>query len=70
MDVSDRVVPLLMKLPVKQRTAVVLRFAEERSVEEIADAMNIGTESVKTHLKRGLAQLRNAVNTAREEGSR
>ncbi len=60
-DYSKRVLPQLLKLPVKQRTAVILRFGDERSVEDIADVMGIGAESVKTHLKRGLAQLRSAL---------
>jgi RNA polymerase sigma-70 factor (ECF subfamily) len=61
MDVSDHVLPHLMALPIKQRTALILRFGDDRTVAEIAEAMNIGTESVKTHLKRGLAELRRRV---------
>ena len=57
-DVGEHVLPHLMRLPIKQRTALILRFGDDRSVDEIAAAMNIGTESVKTHLKRGLAELR------------
>ena len=63
-DYSERVLPHLLKLPVKQRTAVILRFGDERSVEDIAELMGIGAESVKTHLKRGLAQLRIAIARA------
>jgi RNA polymerase sigma factor (sigma-70 family) len=69
-DFSDRILPHLLKLPAKQRTALILRFGDDRSVEEIAGAMGIGTESVKTHLKRGLAGLRLALGPEREGGSR
>jgi RNA polymerase sigma factor (sigma-70 family) len=61
MDVLDRVLPQLMKLPARQRTALILRFGDDRSIDDIAGAMRIGTESVKTHLKRGLAELRRRV---------
>jgi RNA polymerase sigma factor (sigma-70 family) len=68
-DVSERVLPHLLALPLKQRTALILRFGDDRSIEEIAAAMNIGAESVKTHLKRGLGQLRSKVDTNRKEGA-
>jgi RNA polymerase sigma-70 factor (ECF subfamily) len=64
-DISERVLPHLMCLPVKQRTALILRFGDDRSIDEIASAMNIGSESVKTHLKRGLAELRKQVHAPR-----
>jgi RNA polymerase sigma-70 factor (ECF subfamily) len=62
-DFSKMVLPGLMRLPVKQRTAIVLRFADGRSVAEIAEAMNVSRETIKTHLKRGLARLRKNVKT-------
>jgi RNA polymerase sigma factor (sigma-70 family) len=65
MDVSARVLPHLTRLPLKQRTALILRFGDDRSIDEIASAMNIGTESVKTHLKRGLAELRKQLGASR-----
>jgi RNA polymerase sigma factor (sigma-70 family) len=64
MDVSDRILPHLLRLPIKQRSALILRFGDDRSIDEIATAMNIGAESVKTHLKRGLAALRKHVQAA------
>lgn len=60
-DFSATVVPELMRLPVKQRTALILRFADGRSLAEIADAMNVSRETIKTHLSRGLARLRKSV---------
>jgi len=62
-DFSKAVLPGLMQLPVKQRTAIVLRFADGRTVAEIAEAMNVSRETIKTHLKRGLARLRKNVKS-------
>ena len=58
---SHSVLPQLMRLPAKQRTALVLRFGDERSVAEIAELMGVSPETIKTHLKRGLGQLRKAL---------
>lgn len=66
-DIAAQVLPHLLQLPIKQRTALILRFGDDRGVEEIADAMNIGTESVKTHLKRGLAELRKRLQANRRD---
>lgn len=55
---SHAVAPTLRALPVKQRTALVLRFADGRTVVEIAQAMGVSPETVKTQLKRGLPKLR------------
>jgi RNA polymerase sigma-70 factor (ECF subfamily) len=57
-DFAHRVAPELSRLPLKQRIALVLRYGDERSVSEIAHAMGISPETVKTHLKRGLTTLR------------
>jgi RNA polymerase sigma-70 factor, ECF subfamily len=46
------------RLPAMQRTAVVLRYAQELSLGEIAELLGIGEGTVKTHLSRGLARLR------------
>ena len=45
-------------LPAMQRTAIVLRYAQELSVAEIAQLLGVGEGTVKTHLSRGLARLR------------
>lgn len=62
-DFSETVMPGLMRLPVKQRTAIVLRFADGRSVAEIAEVMGVSRETIKTHLKRGLARLRKNIKS-------
>jgi RNA polymerase sigma-70 factor (ECF subfamily) len=49
-------------LPVGQKTALVLRYGHDLGVPEIAAAMGVSEATVKTHLVRGLARLRLAVD--------
>jgi RNA polymerase sigma factor (sigma-70 family) len=53
-----RLLGALDALPAMQKTAVVLRYGHELTVDEIAQLLEIGSETVKTHLKRALARLR------------
>jgi RNA polymerase sigma-70 factor (ECF subfamily) len=46
------------RLPVMQRTAVVLRYGHDLSVGEIAAVLDVGEGTVKTHLVRALSRLR------------
>jgi RNA polymerase sigma-70 factor (ECF subfamily) len=46
------------KLPGNQRTAFLLRFVEEMSLEEIAQVMDIEVGTVKSHLARAVGALR------------
>jgi RNA polymerase sigma-70 factor (sigma-E family) len=48
----------LLALPVRQRTAVVLRFLEDRSEADTAEIMNCSVGAIKSHTSRGLARLR------------
>ncbi len=48
----------LRKLPRRQRDAIALRFLSDLSVAATADALGITPGSVKTHVHRGLAALR------------
>ena len=48
----------LRELPPKDRAVVVLRYWEDRSVEETADAMNVSSSAVRTRSTRALAKLR------------
>jgi len=51
------VIEALRDLPHRQRNALVLRYYEELGIDDIATAMGISRNSVKTHLQRGLAAL-------------
>ena len=59
-DDHRRVVAVLRQLPRRQRDALSLHYLLELTVQEIAEAMNLSPNSVKTHLSRGLRALRAA----------
>ncbi len=46
------------RLPKRQREAVVLRYLADLPVKEVAELMDCGEESVRTHLTRGIGRLR------------
>lgn len=48
----------LGQLAPKDRAVVVLRYWEDRSIEETADAMNVSSAAVRTRSVRALAKLR------------
>lgn len=50
----------LEKLSPRQRTVLLLRYMEGMSVQEIADTMQLGPGTVKTHLVRAVRQVRSA----------
>ena len=54
---QQQVIEALRDLPQRQRNALVLRYYEEMGIDEIAEAMGISRNSVKTHLQRGLSAL-------------
>jgi RNA polymerase sigma-70 factor (ECF subfamily) len=45
---------LVASLPVMQRTVIALRYQEDMSVDEIADALSMPVATVKSHLRRTL----------------
>lgn len=49
---------LLGELPPKQRVVVTLRFQEDLDLQEIASTLSMPVNTVKSHLRRGLAALR------------
>ena len=59
-DVTMRltVVEALAHLAPKDRAVVVLRYWEDRSIEETAGAMNVSSAAVRTRCVRALARLR------------
>jgi RNA polymerase sigma-70 factor (ECF subfamily) len=48
----------LEQLPIDYREAVVLRYREERSMQEIADMLNLSVSGAKMRVHRGLDKLR------------
>ncbi|MFI1393402.1 SigE family RNA polymerase sigma factor [Streptomyces sp. NPDC020681] len=67
-DVEMRMALLqaLGELAPKDRAVVVLRYWEDRSVEETARAMNASTAAVRTRSTRALAKLRTALGSSLE----
>jgi RNA polymerase sigma-70 factor (sigma-E family) len=65
----------LAKLPVKQRTALVLRFFADLPEAEVAELMGCSAGAVKTHTHRGLRAMRRlipsgtSVNPVEQKGS-
>lgn len=59
-DVAERdaVWALLRSLPTRQRTAIVLRFYEDLSVAQTAEAMRCRPGTVKSLVSRGMDRLR------------
>jgi RNA polymerase sigma-70 factor (sigma-E family) len=53
-----RVIEALRSLSPRQRDCLVLRFYLELSGPEIAETLQISVDSVKTHMRRGMAALR------------
>jgi RNA polymerase sigma-70 factor (sigma-E family) len=58
------VVEALRCLPRRQRECLALRYYLELPIDEIADALGVSVNSVKTHLKRGLRGLAAALEDA------
>lgn len=59
-DLSLRLTLLqaLARLPARDRAVVVLRYWEDRSVQETADALNASSAAVRTRCTRALGRLR------------
>ena len=57
-DDSRRLERLMARLPDIQRAVLALFYYEDRSVEEVARTLGIPTGTVKTHLHRARAELR------------
>jgi RNA polymerase sigma factor (sigma-70 family) len=51
------VVECVRQLPRRQRDCITLRYFEECSIETIAATLGLSTNSVKTHLRRGMEHL-------------
>jgi len=57
-DLAERLAAAVAGLPEKYRAAVALRFQEGLTPKEIAVALGIPERTVRTHLHRGLKELR------------
>jgi len=55
---ADRVERLLATVPEPQRAALILRYQEDLTPEEIAATLGAPLPTVKSHLQRGLKLLR------------
>jgi RNA polymerase sigma-70 factor, ECF subfamily len=55
---SQRLQSALVRLPWEYREAVILRYREELSMEEIADALSLSVSGAKMRVHRGLKKLR------------
>lgn len=53
-----RLLGALDALTAMQKAAVVLRYGHDLAIDEIAQLLDVGSETVKTHLKRALVRLR------------
>jgi RNA polymerase sigma-70 factor (sigma-E family) len=60
-DVRLTLLAALAEVTPRYRAVLVLRFWEDRSVEETADALGVSAGTVKSHTHRGLQQLRSVL---------
>jgi RNA polymerase sigma factor (sigma-70 family) len=60
-------VQALQTLPRRQRETIALRYLADLSESDVSAALGLSTGSVKTHLHRGLARLRDSMGSDEEE---
>ena len=63
----DEVHGLLLRLPWRQRVALVLRYCEDRSEAEVADTLGISSKAVRSLVGRGLQTIRTVNGETRDE---
>jgi RNA polymerase sigma-70 factor (sigma-E family) len=61
----DRVLAAVSALPLRQRACVVMRHWMRMTESEIADTLELSIGSVRTHVRRGTASLRNSLGDLR-----
>lgn len=54
---QQEVIDVLRRLPLRQRNCLVLRYYDELGIDDIASTLGISRNSVKTHLRRGMAAM-------------
>jgi RNA polymerase sigma-70 factor (ECF subfamily) len=62
--VSERLRRLVASLPEKPRMVMILRYQEDLDPEEIAETLRMPVRTVKSHLQRSLAMLREKAGRA------
>ena len=68
-DDQRRIIDALRDLPHRQRDCLVLRYYQELGVDDIADTLGISRNSVKTHLKRGLAAMESRLGSSPDDSA-
>jgi RNA polymerase sigma-70 factor, ECF subfamily len=66
---SDRLRQLVASLPEKMRLVMVLKYQEEADPDEIAEALNMPVNTVKSHIHRALEMLRSKMGLAEGKAS-
>jgi RNA polymerase sigma-70 factor, ECF subfamily len=61
---ARRLQQVVASLPEKQRLVVILRFQEDLGADEIAEVLAMPVATVKSHLQRALAMLREKISRA------
>lgn len=60
-SLDDALLSQLARLPPRQRACITLRFLEDYSIEQTAEALGCSIGTVKAHTSRGLRQLRQLI---------
>jgi RNA polymerase sigma-70 factor (sigma-E family) len=69
-DLRDALVRLMLQLPARQRTVLVLRFWEQMTEHEAAGLLGWPEGTVKSATSRGLARLRELADSWQQAGDR
>jgi RNA polymerase sigma-70 factor (sigma-E family) len=69
LEERDELRALLEALPIRQRTAVVLRYYEDLSEQQLADALRCSVPAARSLLSRGLQTLRSRFEEANDDRS-
>lgn len=64
---DDEIWTALLELPIRQRAALFLRYYEDVSEQDAADALNCSLSALKSLINRGLRNLRTVVKEERGE---
>ena len=67
-DQRDEIWTALQRLPYRQRVAIILRYHEDLSEIDTAEAMDCSTGSVKSYTSRGLKRLRDQIQEVARDG--